>query len=214
MIDEVFGVLDNVIFTYNAPVFQMKEIASESPFSILIRTILSARTRDNTLLKISDGLFSRIKNFDDLEKIPLKELENLIYPVGFYRTKARHLKKLAYIIRHEFSGKIPETIDGLVRLPGVGRKTANLVLSVAFNKQAICVDTHVHRIVNRWGYIKTKTPYETEMKLRDILPKKYWHNINFYLVALGQNICKPISPFCSKCPVYAFCKRIGVERHR
>ena len=146
--------------------------------------------------------------------LTLKEVETLIYPVGFYKTKARHLKQLPITLEKEFNNKIPETIEQLIQLPGVGRKTANLVRSIAFRKPAICVDVHVHRICNRLGYLKTKNPYETEMALRKKLPKKYWERINVLFVAFGQTICKPVSPFCSKCPVKQYCNQVGIKKSR
>ena len=148
------------------------------------------------------------------KKFTQKEIEKLIYPVGFYKTKAKHLKQLPIILKQEFNNKIPETIEELIKLPGVGRKTANLVVTIAFNKPGICVDTHVHKIMNRIGYIETKTPYETEMRLRDKLPKKYWKTINSILVAFGQNLCTPISPHCSNCPINKYCNRLGVKKSR
>ena len=135
----------------------------------------------------------------------------MVYPVGFFRNKARYLKELPKVLKAEFNNTVPEEIDDLVKLPGVGRKTANLVRAIAFKKHAICVDVHVHRISNRFGFIKTKTPFETEMALRKKLPKKYWININSYLVAFGQNHCTPLNPKCSTCTIYDECERVGVK---
>jgi endonuclease-3 len=155
-----------------------------------------------------------VSSSEDLERISHKELARIIFPVGFYNTKAKHLKELPKILKTLFQNKIPESVDELVKLPGVGRKTANLVVSVAFNKPAICVDTHVHKIMNRLGYIKTKTPFETEMILRKKLPKKYWISINSMLVSFGQHLCRPISPHCSICPIERYCNKVGVKNSR
>ena len=152
-----------------------------------------------------------MKNLDELEKVPLRQLEKLIFPVGFYRTKARHLKELPGAIRRLFGGRIPDSVDELVLLPGVGRKTANLVVAVAFGKPAICVDVHVHRICNRLGYLSTRSPFETEMKLRKILPPDLWIMFNSYLVSFGQHTCFPINPRCDRCAIVAYCKRVHVH---
>lgn len=213
-IDYLYLTLKKVSKTLNVPVMDLIKNQTGDPFKILIGTILSARTKDETNAKVCEKLFKKIKNFQDLERVSLSELQKLIYPVGFYITKAKKLKELPKIINEEFNGKIPEEIDDLVKLPGVGRKTANLVRSLAFNKPAICVDTHVHKIFNRLGLIKTKTPLETEMKLREILPKKYWSSTNRYFVAFGQGICVPVSPHCSKCPLEDKCPKIGIKNFR
>jgi len=192
------------------PVVDLIQIKTEDPFKVLVATILSARTKDETTAKVTEKLFQKVQKIEDLENIPLSELEALITPVGFHRVKAKHLKELPKVLKEKFGGIIPAEIDELLELPGVGRKTANLVRAVAFQKPAICVDVHVHRICNRWGYIKTKTPLETEMTLRQKLPLKYWLNFNSYLVAFGQNLCTPRKPKCEKCPIAEFCKRIGI----
>lgn len=181
-----------------------------SKFEILVATILSARTRDETTLKVIDGLFKEIKDMDDLKKVSKSRLEKLIYPVGFYRNKAAHLKELPLSLDIHFGGVIPEEVEDLVKLPGVGRKTANLVSAVAFGKPAICVDVHVHRISNRWGYIRTRTPDETEQMLRKKLPLEFWNCYNSYLVVLGQNICLPRKPKCGTCRISGLCNKAGV----
>ena len=172
-IDKIYFILNKEVKNYNVPVVDLIKVKTESPFKILVATILSARTRDETTVKVCEKLFKKVENFKDLKKLNLKQIEKLIYPVGFYKNKSKQLKKLPGVIFEEFDGKIPEEIDDLIKLPGVGRKTANLVRISAFDKYGICVDTHVHRIFNRIGYLKTDTPYETEMKLREKLPKKY-----------------------------------------
>jgi len=197
-------------FTKNLPVplVELTMIQTKDPFKVLITTILSARTKDSLTIKVVPELFKEIKNLNDLKKIKQEKLEKIIHPINFYKNKAKYLKKLPIVIEKEFGGKIPKTIDQLITLPGVGRKTANLVVSVAFDEPAICVDTHVHKIINRIGLIKTKNPLETEMKLRKLLPKTMWQETNKLLVAFGQYQCIPINPKCSTCPIENECKKI------
>lgn len=206
-LNKIFSILSKEIPKYNVPIIDLIKVQTNDPFKILIATILSARTKDSTTHKAAEKLFAKIKTFNDFNQFSQKEIEKLIYPVGFYKTKAKHLKELPLAMK-QFKGKIPQTIDELIKLPGVGRKTANLVMSVAFSIDAICVDTHVHRISNRIGFIDTTTPFESEMQLQKILPKKYWRKINFYFVALGQNICLPRSPKCSICPINKYCEQL------
>jgi endonuclease III len=213
-IEKIYSILKKEIKNYKVPVVDLIKIKTKSPFKILIATILSARTRDETTIKVCKKLFNEVKNFNDLEKLSVKKIEKLIYPIGFYKNKSKQLKRLPEVIFNEFDGKIPQKIDELIKLPGVGRKTANLVRITAFDKYGICVDTHVHRIFNRFGYIKTNTPYETEINLREKLPKKYWKEINYLLVSYGQNTCTPISPFCSNCVIKKYCKRVNVNKSR
>ena len=213
-IDEIVKILRKEVKNYNVPIVDLIKVKTNDPFKILIATILSARTNDRVTSVVCSKLFSKVKSFDDLEGLDVKEIEKLIYPVGFYRNKAKQLKELPRVIKKEFSGEIPSSIDDLIKLPGVGRKTANLVRITAFDKYGICVDVHVHRIMNRIGYVKTKTPFETEMALRKKLPKKYWKEINYLLVSYGQNTCVPVSPFCSKCVIRKYCKRINVKKSR
>ena len=200
-IDKIYKILKKEVRNYKVPVVDLIKVKTKDPFKVLITTILSARTQDQTTAKAAGRLFEKVKNIKDLEKLSKKEIEKLIYPVGFYKTKAKHLKQLPQHIKKG----IPHEIEELIKLPGVGRKTANLVRTVAFSKDAICVDTHVHRIMNRFGYVKTKTPFETEMALRKKLPKKYWKDINSILVAYGQNNCRPINPKCEICPIKELC---------
>jgi len=192
------------------PVVELIQARTNDPFQVLVATILSSRTLDQTTAAACRKLFGVVRNLDDLRRVPRLRLERLIYPVGFYRTKAKLLKRLPDVMAERFGGVIPETVEELVRLPGVGRKTANLVVTVAFNKPAICVDVHVHRICNRWGFIRTHTPLETEMVLRRRLPVKYWKVFNSYLVSFGQSICRPVHPRCNACPIYAQCARVGI----
>jgi endonuclease-3 len=181
------------------------------PFQILISTILSSRTKDETTQAAAEKLFTRIQTPRDLDQLSVDEISQLIYPVGFYRIKSQHLKNLAKILLSEYNGSIPDTLEKLLRLPGVGRKTANLVITLAYNQYGICVDTHVHRIVNRWGYVTTKTPIETEFALREQLPKHFWKRINALLIMLGKKICTPLTPKCHECMLSHLCQKVGVK---
>jgi endonuclease-3 len=182
----------------------------QSPFLVLISCILSLRTKDQTTLPASERLFKLADTPETMLKLSAQTIEKAVYPVGFYKTKARTILGICRDIIEKFDGKVPADIDTLLTMKGVGRKTANLVMVEGFRIPAICVDTHVHRISNRLGYVETKNPEETEWKLRDILPKKHWTEYNSLLVMWGQNICKPISPLCSKCVVKRYCARRGV----
>jgi endonuclease III len=195
------------------PVSAMAEEKAE-PFKILISTIISARTKDEVTGPATERLFALAASPASMSSLPEEKIEEAIYPAGFYHTKAKAIRKAAKELIERFGSRVPDTIEELLTLPGVGRKTANLVVTLAHNKAGICVDTHVHRITNRWGYVKTKTPHETEQALRARLPHKHWIAINTILVMHGQNICKPISPLCSRCPVSKYCARTGVTRSR
>ncbi|MFA5343553.1 MAG: endonuclease III [Kiritimatiellia bacterium] len=193
------------------PVAELVQAHTNDPFQVLVATILSARTLDQTTAAACRKLFGVVRNLEDLRRIPRLRLERLIYPVGFYRTKSKLLKKLPGAVAAQFNGIIPATVEDLIRLPGVGRKTANLVAAVAFDKPAICVDVHVRRIVNRWGLIRARAPLQTEMVLRRRLPVKYWRVFNAYIVSFGQSVCRPVRPHCGACPLYAPCARVGVK---
>ena len=210
-INKVYKALEKQFKNYPAPVVDLIEAQTKDPFKILVTTILSARTKDQTTSDVAHRLFEVINIPQDFNDFSVEELEKMIYPVGFYRNKARYLKELPKVLKIEFNNAIPEEIDNLVKLPGVGRKTANLVRAIAFKKPAICVDIHVHRISNRLGYVKTKTPLETEMALRKKLPENYWIMYNSYLVAFGQNHCTPRNPKCSTCTIFDECGRVGVS---
>ncbi len=186
----------------------------KSPFLVLISCLLSLRTQDKTTLPASERLFARADTMEGMLKVPVAELQKLIYPVGFYKTKAHRIHDICNGLIDHFGGKVPDDLDLLLTLKGVGRKTANLVLTEGFGKPGICVDTHVHRISNRVGYVKTKTPDQTEFALRKKLPVKYWIDYNALLVTWGQNVCKPISPKCSLCPVNGICHRVNVTSSR
>ena len=184
------------------------------PFAVLVSCIISLRTRDEVTELASARLFTLAKLPAELLELSNAKIEKAIYPAAFYRNKTKSLKELCQVLVKEYSGKVPDKLEDLLKLKGVGRKTANLTLILGHNKPGICVDIHVHRISNRWGYVKTKSPDETEMVLREILPKRFWNGYNDLLVSFGQNLCKPVSPFCSSCPVEDQCPKIGVDRSR
>jgi endonuclease-3 len=186
----------------------------KNPFLVLVSCILSLRTRDPVSLAASHRLFVHAKTPQELVSLPTDVIEKLIYPVGFYHRKTEQLKAICVLLLEKFNGSVPHTKAELLLLPGVGQKTTNLVLSEAFDVPAICVDTHVHRISNRLGLVNTTTPEETETALKKILPKKHWSEYNKLMVMWGQNICVPISPFCSKCPLLPLCEQKGVKKHR
>jgi endonuclease-3 len=187
---------------------------AKDPWALLASTVLSLRTKDETTGPASRRLLEKAPGPKALLKIPVEEVARLIYPVGFYKTKAENLHRIAALLVEQYGGKVPSNQEALLALPGVGLKTANLVLSEAFGIDAICVDTHVHRICNRAGWVETSEPVKTEAALREILPKKYWQSINIRLVRYGQEMCRPISPWCSRCVIAPYCARCGVERSR
>ena len=195
---------------YQVPVVDLIAVQTHDPYRILVATILSARTRDEVTARAAARLFKKAPSLAELASLSEEEIARLIAPVGFFRNKAAFLTRLPMVVAEEFGGRIPETVEELCRLPGVGRKTANLVVAVAFGKPAICVDTHVHRIMNIWGYVGTRTPLETEMALRAKLPEKYWLTVNSILVAFGQGTCKPVRPHCDRCVLKELCPKLGV----
>jgi endonuclease III len=210
-IDEIIAKISAYTQTVHTPIIDLVKAQTNDPFKILVGTILSARTKDEITAKAVEKLFNvetayMLSLRDVLSLLSVKEIEDFIFPVGFYHQKAVYLKELPTVLKEKFNNKIPETIEELVQLPGVGRKTANLVMILAFDKPAMCVDVHVHRISNRLGYIKTKTPAESEIELRKKLPVKYWKMYNSMLVAFGQTLCKPINPKCDICPVQTMCQ--------
>lgn len=187
----------------------------EDPFQILIATLLSARTQDATTLAASTRLFTAARTPQAMAKLSVREIERLIYPVCFYRNKAEHVKACCRMLVERFGGKVPATLEDLVTLPGVGRKTANLVLILAFgSNSSICVDTHVHRISNRLGWVRTEMPEETEQALYQATSRRWWPLINLYLVTWGQHVCRPVHPRCGDCAINESCPRIGVQRRR
>jgi endonuclease-3 len=192
---------------------KISEEQAEDPFQILIATLLSARTQDATTHAASTRLFKRARTPQSMAKLPVKEIEKLIYPVSFYRNKAEHVKACCEMLVDQFGGRVPSTLEELVMLPGVGRKTANLVLILGFKSQRnICVDTHVHRISNRLGWVSTKQPEETEQALYEATDARWWPLINLYLVTWGQNVCRPVYPRCGDCVIVGDCPRIGVGK--
>ena len=182
----------------------------KSPFLVLISCLLSLRTKDQTTLPASERLFALANTPQAMLKLSIAQIEKAIYPVGFYKTKAKRIKEICADLIGRFESKVPDDLEQLLTFKGVGRKTANLVLTEGFGKMGICVDTHVHRISNRLGYVKTTTPEKTEWALRKKLPKEFWIEYNTLLVLWGQNFCKPISPLCSQCPINRICQRKGV----
>jgi len=184
------------------------------PFKVLISTILSARAKDEVTEVISENLFQKYPTAEKLAKANKKDVIKIIKRIGFYNTKSKNVINSAKMVVEKFGKKVPRTMEKLIQLPGVGRKVANCVLVYAFKQDAIPVDTHVHRISNRLGWVKTKMPEETEGKLEILVPRKHWQLINDTFVSHGKTICAPISPFCSKCPIYKYCKRVGVKKHR
>jgi endonuclease-3 len=199
---------------YEQPLIDAMGAEGRSPFRILIATILSLRTKDALTAVVAPRLFAVADTPESMLALSEEQIAQLIYPVGFYRTKARTIRQICARLLADYGGEVPSDLDALLALPGVGRKTANLVVTAGFGLPGICVDTHVHRICNRWGYVQTRTPEETEFALREKLPHEYWREINGLLVTLGQNICHPTSPRCSACPVADYCERIGVTRSR
>ena len=192
-------------------------VARESgrdPFKVLISCLLSLRTKDKTTSEASARLFALAGDPASMLKLSQEQIERAIYPVGFYRIKTKQIHKICCRLLDDYEGQVPNSIEALVTLPGVGRKTANLVVTVGYRRPGICVDIHVHRISNRWGYVKTRNPKETEEALRKKLPSRYWIIYNDLLVPYGQNICQPVSPFCSRCKLVKYCDRVDVTRSR
>jgi len=187
---------------------------SRDPFQVLISCLISLRTKDAVTAEASARLFRLARTPDGMRELPVARIARAIYPAGFYRTKANTIKGISRTLLEKHDGRVPDDLETLLTLKGVGRKTANLVLTVGYGKPGICVDTHVHRISNRLGIVKTKTPEQTETALRQVLPSRYWILLNDLLVTFGQNVCKPISPLCSACPVNTLCPQIGVGKHR
>ena len=213
-IHKIIAVLRREIHDMDIPIVTEISHRSRDPFHILVSTILSLRTKDEVTRQAATRLLGKARSPQELLLLPEEDIARLIFPVGFYKTKARTLRQICRDLIDQYEGKVPSDLEELLKLKGVGRKTANLVLTLGFHKPGICVDTHVHRVSNRLGYVKTKTPEQTEMALREKLPKEYWIEYNDLLVTWGQNICRPISPFCSRCAVLPYCKQVGVVRTR
>jgi endonuclease-3 len=213
-IGHVLRVIEKKTLRWTEPSVSAMAAARASPFRVLIATVLSLRTKDEVTLPASERLFRLADTPQSMLRLSPEEIQQAIYPVCFYRNKSRHILGICERLIERYDGRVPDTLEQLLEFKGIGRKTANLVLILGYGKPAMCVDTHVHRISNRLGYIKTKTPDESEMALRKKLPAKHWMKYNDLLVAFGQNQCKPVSPLCGSCLVSKFCPRIGVTRFR
>ena len=204
---EMFSILKTAPELAEAPVVFFMSKVGDGPFKVLISTILILRTKDEVTRPATDRLFDKVKTPQDILCLPLEDIEKLIYPVGFYKTKSKQIHKISEILIKKYNSKVPADLELLLELPGVGRKTANLVMAVAFDQDAICVDIHVHRISNRLGICETKNPEETEFYIREHVSQHVWKEFNRPLVALGQVICRPISPKCSLCPIASLCEK-------
>jgi endonuclease-3 len=213
-IHSAIRILRREVPKWQTPIVTLIAENSESPFQVLISCILSLRTQDTTTAQASRRLFALAETPETMSRLSIQKIEKAIFPVGFYHTKAKVIRGICRRLIKEYSGKVPDEIDELLKLKGVGRKTANLVVTLGYRKPGICVDTHVHRISNRWGYLRTKNPQETEFALRAKLPKQYWIEYNDLLVTFGQHLCRPVSPMCSRCPVRKFCARVDVTLSR
>jgi endonuclease-3 len=213
-IHAVIRILRREVPKWETPIVTLMAETYESPFRVLISCILSLRTQDATTAQASHRLFALADTPQAMLKLTTQKIAKLIYPVGFYKTKAKVIRDVCWVMMRDYSGKVPDDIDELLKLKGVGRKTANLVVTLGYRKPGICVDTHVHRISNRWGYVQTATPEKTEYALRDKLPRPYWIEYNDLLVSFGQHLCRPISPLCSQCPVARYCAKKGVTISR
>jgi endonuclease-3 len=213
-IHAVIAILRDEYPKWRKPAVTIVAEGDRSPFKVLVSCIVSLRTKDEVTALASARLFKRAATPEEMLNLPVEEITGLIYPAGFYRTKAEQIREIAQRLVSDHCGVVPDDMDELLGFKGVGRKTANLVLTLGFGKPGICVDTHVHRICNRWGYVTTRNPDETETALRAILPKRYWIEINDLLVVFGQNHCLPVSPWCSTCRLSELCPRIGVNKSR
>lgn len=213
-IHQAIRILRREVPKWEVPIVTLIAESRHSPFHILISCILSLRTQDTTTAKASHRLFELADTPGEMLRLSARKIEKAIFPVGFYRVKAQSIREICLTLIEKYSGKVPDDIDELLNLKGVGRKTANLVVTLGYRKPGICVDTHVHRISNRWGYVRTKNPKETEFALRDKLPRRYWIEYNDLLVSFGQHLCRPISPVCSQCQVERYCDQIGVKARR
>lgn len=212
-IDDIVTILKRENKKYIVPIVTIVSM-TKSPFMVLISCLLSLRTKDKVTAEASNKLFKLANNPEKILGLSIKNIEKAIYPVGFYKTKAKRIKEICKALLDDYGGVVPDEIDELLKLNGVGRKTANLTVTLGYGKLGICVDTHVHRISNRLGLVKTKTPEQTEFALRKKLPKKHWLIYNDLLVTYGQNLCVPVSPWCSKCKIFKYCKRVGVKKSR
>jgi len=213
-IDKIIKILRDTTKKWQEPIVTELTKKTRDPFKILISTIISLRTKDDVTREASKRLYVLADTPEDMLRLDPADIEKAIYPAGFYRNKVKTILNVCTILLEKYQGRVPDDLDALLSIKGVGRKTANLVITMGYGKAGICVDTHVHRISNRLGYVSTRTPEETEFALRGKLPGEYWIEYNDLLVTFGQNLCKPLSPLCSQCPIHNFCKRVGVGNHR
>ena len=213
-IHQAIRILRREVPQWDTPIVTLMAESRQSAFHILISCILSLRTQDQTTSQACRRLFALAHTPQKMQRLQARTIEKAIFPVGFYRVKAKNILEICRVLNEKYGGNVPDDIDALLELQGVGRKTANLVVTLGFQKPGICVDTHVHRISNRWGYVRTKNPKETEFALRKKLPRRYWIEYNDLLVSFGQHLCRPISPLCSRCPVSRYCDRVGVKQRR
>ena len=213
-ISRLISVLNQKMPEWNPTALARVAESERNPFQILIACILSLRTKDETTGPAAERLFKLANTPESMLRLAPRVIERTIFPVGFYRTKAKVILGVCRDLLNRFGGNVPDELDALLTLKGVGRKTANLVVTMGFGKPGICVDTHVHRISNRIGYVKTKTPEQSELALRAKLPRRHWIELNDLLVSFGQNICQPTSPLCTRCPIERFCVKVGVTRFR
>jgi endonuclease-3 len=211
---KVWPVLKKQIENLQVPWLDNMASSDRDPFRVLVSCIISLRTKDKVTAVSSERLFRIAQTPQEMAQLSVAKIESAVYPAGFYKVKAGRLRNISADILERFHGRVPDTIDDLLTLEGVGRKTANLVVTLGYGKPGICVDTHVHRITNRWGIVHTETPHETEYALREILPRRYWKELNGLLVAFGQGICRPVSPLCSQCRIRSACGRVGVTKSR
>ena len=212
-IDSIFHILNEEIKQWKVPAVTL--ISRErSPFQVLVSCIISLRTKDEVTGKASKKLYALADSPKGITKLSEEQIADAIYPAGFYRQKAKQILAISKDLLNNFNSVVPDNIEELLKFKGVGRKTANLVVTLGYGKPGICVDIHVHRITNRWGYVDTKTPDSTEFALRQKLPPQYWIPINDILVTFGQNLCTPLSPYCSKCKLQSYCNRAGVDKSR
>ena len=213
-IGRVLGRLKKEVKKWDVPIINFMAASTGDPFKVLVSTILSLRTKDETTAEAAKRLFAKAATPEEILKLGSARVGKLIYPVGFYNVKSKKIIKLCRKLIEEYDSVVPDDLEELLKFDGVGRKTANLVITAGYNKPGVCVDIHVHRISNRVGYINTKTPEQTEMELRKKLPMRYWIDYNYLLVSFGQHLCRPVSPFCSICPVEKYCLKVGVKRSR
>ena len=214
-IGQVIALISKEARKFREPIVTAVANETRDPYQVLVGCLLSLRTKDETTAGACERLFRLANTPQQMVKLKQSQIEKAVYPVGFYRVKTRRILDISKTLLNEYKGNVPRTMDELLKLKGVGRKTANIVLTYGFNDpEGLPVDVHCNRIPNRLGWVKTKTPEETEMKLRELIPKKYWLQFNDSFVLFGQNVCKPISPFCSRCIVKNYCKRVGVKKSR